>query len=282
MSLNGYLLAELHFANYSLSVMTDYHRLWITKLGGYCHNISCTKYWRHTSTSLLRRHHARWYLFSATRNSLTCFSAGFHESYTLPTTLGIYRPNRHELTTLNLKGSSHEFSIPSFEGSTTSSVHYITGLKPRLLGVPSCRGQPWGSPKKPGEPCLKPAKNKSKTHLSPKHARRARPTLRWPPRPTGVAQSKAPSSGFRLARGSTLPSSGFRLTRGLTPTSSGFRLARRLTLPRAGSASLEGSHHLERVPPRSRTHAAPSGFRLARGSLTSTPAPTRRYGHLML
>jgi hypothetical protein len=56
-------------------------------------------------------------------------------------------------------------------------------------------------PKKPKESSLKPAKNKSKTHLLPKHAHRARPALRWPPRPTGVAQSKAPSSGFCLARG---------------------------------------------------------------------------------
>jgi hypothetical protein len=79
-------------------------------------------------------------------------------------------------------------------------------------------------------------------HLSLKRTHRARPTLWWPPRPTGVAQSEAPSSGFRLARGLTPPSSRFRLARGLTPPSSGLRLARELI-----SASLESSS-----PPRSR------------------------------
>jgi hypothetical protein len=52
--------------------------------------------------------------------------------------------------------------------------------------------------------------------------------------------------------------------------------------PRARSASLEGSRPLERVPPRSSAHALSSGFRLARGSLTSAPAPARGYEHLML
>jgi hypothetical protein len=67
-------------------------------------------------------------------------------------------------------------------------------------------------------------------HLLPKHTHTARPTLRWHPRPTRVAQSNAPSSRFRLARG--------------------------LTPPREGSASPEGSHPLERVPPRSRVPAS--------------------------
>jgi hypothetical protein len=60
--------------------------------------------------------------------------------------------------------------------------------------------------------------------------------------------------------------------------------------PRAGSASLEGSRSLERVPPRSRVHASlervpPRSrvrLRLARGSLARTPVPARGYGHLML
>jgi hypothetical protein len=116
----------------------------------------------------------------------------------------------------------------------------------------------------------KTCKKQNKTHHLPKHARTARPTLRWPPRPTRVTQSKAPSSRFRLARGLTPPSSGFRLAQGLTPPSSGFRLTRGLAPPRAGSASLEGP-----LLPR-------AGFRLARGSLTSAPAPARGYGHLML
>jgi hypothetical protein len=37
--LNGYLPTELHFANYSLGVMTNCRRLWITKLGGCCHDV---------------------------------------------------------------------------------------------------------------------------------------------------------------------------------------------------------------------------------------------------
>jgi hypothetical protein len=57
---------------------------------------------------------------------------GFHKSYTLPTTLGVYRPNRHGLTTPNLGGSGHELGILSFGGSATSSLHYIPGLSPRL------------------------------------------------------------------------------------------------------------------------------------------------------
>jgi hypothetical protein len=89
-------------------------------------------------------------------------------------------------------------------------------------------------PKKPGESRLKPEKNKNKTHLLLKHTHRARPTPRWPPRPTGVAQSKAPSSRFRLARGLTPPSSGFRLAQGLTPPSSEFRLARGPAPPSSG------------------------------------------------
>jgi hypothetical protein len=111
-------------------------------------------------------------------------------------------------------------------------------------------------PKKPGESCLKPAKNKSETHLLLRHTHKARPTLRWPPRPIGVAQSKAPSSRFRLARGLTPPSSGFRLARGLTPPSSGFRLARGLTPPSSRyhiargltSASLEAPSQAHLLP----------------------------------
>jgi hypothetical protein len=108
-------------------------------------------------------------------------------------------------------------------------------------------------PKKPGESCLKPAKNKSETHLLPKRTHRARPTLRWPPRSTGVAPSKAPSSRFRLARGLTPPSSGFRLARGPTPPSSGFSLARGPPPPSSGFRLARGP-----APPS-------SGFRLARG-----------------
>jgi hypothetical protein len=93
-------------------------------------------------------------------------------------------------------------------------------------------------------------------HLLLKRTHRARPTLRWPPRPIGVAQSKAPSSRFRLARGLTPPSSGFRLARVLTPPSIRFRLARGLTPPSSGfclargltSASLEVPSQVRLLP----------------------------------
>jgi hypothetical protein len=117
-------------------------------------------------------------------------------------------------------------------------IHYVPCHHPLLSGT-ALR-----VPKKPGESCLKPEKkNKSKTHFLLKHTHRARPTLRWPPRPTGVAQSKAPSNRFRLARGLTPPSSGFRLARGLTPPSSRFRLARGLI-----SASLEAPPQARLLP----------------------------------
>jgi hypothetical protein len=101
--------------------------------------------------------------------------------------------------------------------------------------APSVGDSPEGPLKQPGKSCLKPAKNQTKD-ISLKHTHGARPTLRWSPRPTREAHSKAPSSRFCLARGFTPPSSGFRLARGFTPPP-----------PRAGSASLEGS-----PPPRSR------------------------------
>jgi hypothetical protein len=67
-------------------------------------------------------------------------SAGFHKSYTLPTTLGVYQPNHHRLTTLNLEGSGYEFGILSFGCSTTSSVHCITRALAMALRVPSFGG----------------------------------------------------------------------------------------------------------------------------------------------
>jgi hypothetical protein len=65
---------------------------------------------------------------------------GFFMRATLCRLLLGYRPNRHELTTLNLKGSDHEFSILSFGGSTTSLVHYMPGALATDLGVMSFRG----------------------------------------------------------------------------------------------------------------------------------------------
>jgi hypothetical protein len=43
-SLSDYLPVELHFANYSLGMMTNRHWLWSIKLCGYCHNVSWTNY----------------------------------------------------------------------------------------------------------------------------------------------------------------------------------------------------------------------------------------------
>jgi hypothetical protein len=77
-----------------------------------------------------------------------CFSTGFHESYTLPTTLGIYRLNCHGLTTLNLGGSGHKFGTLSFGGFTTSSVHYITRALTKALGVLNFQRSQWLYPKK--------------------------------------------------------------------------------------------------------------------------------------
>jgi hypothetical protein len=115
-------------------------------------------------------------------------------------------------------------------------------------------------PLKTGGILLKTCKKQKKTHLSLKRTHRARPTLRWPPRPTRVAQSKAPSSGFRLARGPMPPRvssaslEGSRLPRAGSASLKGSRLPRAGSasledsrLPRAGSASLEGS-----PPPRLR------------------------------
>jgi hypothetical protein len=103
------------------------------------------------------------------------------------------------------------------------------------LSSSSVRDSPEGPLKNRGI-LLKTCKKQNKTHFLPKHTHTTRPTLRWPPRPTRVAQSKAPLSRFCLARGLTSPSSGFHLARGLAP-------------PRAGSASLEGLRPLEQVPP---------------------------------
>jgi hypothetical protein len=60
--------------------------------------------------------------------------SGFHESYAMLTTLGVYRPNCHGLTTLNPRGFGHEFGTLSFGGFTTSSVHYITGALATTFG----------------------------------------------------------------------------------------------------------------------------------------------------
>jgi hypothetical protein len=80
-----------------------------------------------------------------------------------------------------------------------------------------------GVPLKMGKSRLKPKKTKAK-RISLKRAHGARPTPRWPPRPTKAAHSKVPSSRLRLARGYTPPSSGLRLARGHTSPSSGLRL----------------------------------------------------------
>jgi hypothetical protein len=92
----------------------------------------------------------------------------------------------------------------------------------RLLPVGD---SPEGPFKQMGKSRLKHEKTKVKRILL-KRTHGARPTPRWPPRPTKAAHSKVPSSRLRLARGYTPPSSKLRLARGCTPTSSGPRLAR--------------------------------------------------------
>jgi hypothetical protein len=98
----------------------------------------------------------------------------------------------------------------------------------KKLYMKYCRGQPRGSPKKPGESCLKPAKNaKPKPNLGPnaKHTLNAIHAVAGPaahrsglakrPLERGLPRSRAhaPSSRVRLARGSPPPSSRVRLTR---------------------------------------------------------------------
>jgi hypothetical protein len=102
----------------------------------------------------LRRHHTRHVLPSFRHAEQSerlliceCFSAGFHESYTLPTTLGIYQPNRHELTTLNHWCFGHDFGILSLGGSTTSSEHYVTGALATTFGCTDFWRSQWPYPK---------------------------------------------------------------------------------------------------------------------------------------
>jgi hypothetical protein len=147
---------------------------------------------------------------------------------------------------------------------------YEDGRQPPRGGA--CRGQPRGSPKKPGESCLKLAKNTKHKYSSniTRNIRTQHSPRRDGPRGPPERRNKPPPR----ARSASLE--------GSRP-------------PRARSASLEGSRSLEWVPPRSRAHAPSSGFRLARGSpppssglrlargsLTSAPAPARGYEHLML
>jgi hypothetical protein len=86
-----------------------------------------------------------------------------------------------------------------------------------------------------------------------------------------VAQSKAPSSRFRLARGHTAPSSRFRLARGHTTPSSRFGLAQGHTPPSSGFRLARGL-----TPPS-------SGFRLARGLTSASleaPLHSRLFPHV--
>jgi hypothetical protein len=132
---------------------------------------------------------------------------------------------------------------------------------PSPLGTNLGVGDSPEGPLKTGEHRLKPAKSKTKqtSNLS-MHTRRG-PRCGGPRGPPERPNQAPPSSGFRLARGSTPPSSGFHLARGPTPPSSGFRLARgptppssgfRLaqgpTPPRAGSASLEAPSRAHLLP----------------------------------
>jgi hypothetical protein len=110
--------------------------------------------------------------------------------------------------------SSHDKSVDFLHHGLSNQQH-------------DCRGQPWGSPKKPGESSLKPAKNKTKrTSYLNTHTRHG-PHCGGPRGPPEWPNQRP---------------------------------------PRAGSASLEGPHPLERVPPRSRARVPSGGLRLARGS----------------
>jgi hypothetical protein len=104
------------------------------------------------------------------------------------------------------------------------------------------RDSPEGPLKNRGESCLKPAKNKRKMHLLSKHAHRARPTPRWPLRPTAAAQQGAP--------------------------------------PRAGPPRSRAHAPLEQVPPRSRVHASRAGSAPLEVPSRAHLLP-HAYGHLM-
>jgi hypothetical protein len=111
---------------------------------------------------------------------------------------------------------------------------------------PICRGQPRGSLKKPGESCLKAAKNAKHKHTSnttqnirTQHSPRC-DGPRGPPEWPNKAPPRARSASLE---GSRPPSGEVYLARGLTP-------------PTSRSASLEGSCSLERAPPRSRVPAS--------------------------
>jgi hypothetical protein len=127
--------------------------------------------------------------------------------------------NHQNQTRTNGKWGHVRYNLPLFGDLCQHKQSKHKFAKIEKIRTTYCRGQPRGSPKLPGASCLKLAKNRSKTHLLLKRTHKARPMLRWPPRPTGVAQSKAPSSRFRAGSASLEGS----------------------RLPRAGSASLEGS-----------------------------------------
>jgi hypothetical protein len=127
-----------------------------------------------------------------------------------------------------------------------------------------CRGQPKGSPKRPGGSCLKPARNaKRKTHLEPntKHAHTAQPTPQWPPRPTRAVEQGAPLSKAPLERG--------------PPRSRAHAPSSRLP-PRSRVLA-----SLERAPPRSRFPHEHTGSRTrvrAFNALTRQSCATTRLG----
>jgi hypothetical protein len=77
-----------------------------------------------------------------------------------------------------------------------------------------CRGQPRGSPKKPGGSCLKPAKNANANQLA--HLTRIHSTTANPGGPHGPPgqHSRRPTNEVCLARGLGTPSSKARLARG--------------------------------------------------------------------
>jgi hypothetical protein len=125
-----------------------------------------------------------------------------------------------------------------------------------------CRGQPQGFPRKPGESCLKPAKNTKHKHSSnvTQNIRIQHNPRRDGPRGPPERPNKAPLEQGPPRSRAHAPSSEVRLARGLTSPSSGLRLAR-------------GSRSPERVPPRSRVptplERAPPRSRLLHGHTCS-------------
>jgi hypothetical protein len=97
------------------------------------------------------------------------------------------------------------------------------------LGNKSCRGQPWGPLKQLGKPHLKPVKETKAKHTSLKHTGHG-PRHGGPDDPPRQPTQRSPRAGSASLEGTHLPRVGSAPIEGVR-------------LPRAGSASLEGAPH---------------------------------------